>query len=395
MKVLVLNCGSSSLKYQLIDMSNENVLASGLCERIGIDGKIKHKGKEKFEADINMANHMDAIKLVIDSLLNPNYGVISDIKEVNAVGHRVVHGGEFFTKSAIVNDEVIKAIEECIALAPLHNPANLMGIKACAELIPNISQVVVFDTAFHQTMPEKAFLYGIPYELYEKHKIRRYGFHGTSHKYVSQRAATLLGKNIEDLKIITCHLGNGGSVAAINAGKSIDTSMGFTPLEGLIMGTRCGDMDPAVVSFIMEKENLSNKEVDDLMNKKSGVLGLSGVSSDFRDIEDAAAKGNKRAQIALDSFHYRVAKYIGEYTSTLNGVDVIVFTAGLGENSKDSRQEICNYLKWLGVEIDDSKNSIRGEEIEITIPASKVKVLVIPTNEELVIARDTKELLDK
>lgn len=395
MKVLVLNCGSSSLKYQLIDMSNENVLASGLCERIAIDGKIKHKGKEKYEADVTMNNHMDAIKLVIDALLSPAHGVISDIKEINAVGHRVVHGGELFTKSAIVTDEVIKAIEECIELAPLHNPANLMGIKACEQLIPNISQVVVFDTAFHQTMPEKAFLYGIPYELYEKYKIRRYGFHGTSHKYVSQRAANLLGKDIKDLKIITCHLGNGGSVAAIDGGKSIDTSMGFTPLEGLIMGTRCGDMDPAVVSFIMEKEGLSNKQVDDLMNKKSGVLGLSGVSSDFRDIEDAASKGNKRAQIALDSFHYRVAKYIGEYTSTLNGVDSIVFTAGLGENSKSSRQEICNYLKWLGIEIDDSKNSLRGEEIEITTPSSKVKVLVIPTNEELVIARDTKELLDK
>lgn len=395
MKVLVLNCGSSSLKYQLIDMTNENVLASGLCERIGIDGRLKHKGKETYEVEATMNNHTDAIKMVIDALLDSKHGVISDIKEINAVGHRVVHGGEYFTKSVVVTDEVIKAIEDCIALAPLHNPANLMGIKACEDLIPGISQVVVFDTAFHQTMPEKAYLYGIPYELYEKYKIRRYGFHGTSHKYVSERAANLLGKDIKDLKIITCHLGNGGSVAAIDGGKSVDTSMGFTPLEGLIMGTRCGDIDPAVVSFIMEKEGLDNKQVDELMNKKSGVLGLSGVSSDFRDIETAASQGNKRAQIALDSFHYKVAKYIGEYTSTLNGIDAIVFTAGLGENSKSSRQEICNYLKWLGIEIDEEKNSKRGEEIEITTPSSKVKVLVIPTNEELVIARDTKELLDK
>lgn len=395
MKVLVLNCGSSSLKYQLIDMQNENVLASGLCERIGIDGRLKHKGKEVYEIETSMNNHTDAIKMVIDALLDANHGVISDIKEINAVGHRVVHGGEYFTKSVVVTDEVIKAIEDCISLAPLHNPANLMGIKACENLIPGISQVVVFDTAFHQTMPEKAYLYGIPYELYEKYKIRRYGFHGTSHKYVSERAANILGKDIKDLKIITCHLGNGGSVAAIGGGKSLDTSMGFTPLEGLIMGTRCGDIDPAVVSFIMEKEGLSSKEIDDLMNKKSGVLGLSGVSSDFRDIEAAAEQGNKRAQVALDSFHYRVAKYIGEYTSTLNGVDAIVFTAGLGENSKSSRKEICNYLKWLGIELDDEKNAIRGEEIDITLPSSKVRVLVIPTNEELVIARDTKELLDK
>lgn len=395
MKILVLNCGSSSLKYQLIDMNGENVLASGLCERIGIDGRLKHKGKENYEVEQTMNNHQDAIKIVIDALLSNDYGVISNINEINAVGHRVVHGGEHFTKSAIVTDEVLKAIEECIELAPLHNPANLMGIRACERLIPGVSQVVVFDTAFHQTMPEKAFLYGIPYELYEKHKIRRYGFHGTSHKYVSQKAADILKKDIKDLKMITCHLGNGGSVSAIDGGKSVDTSMGFTPLEGVIMGTRCGDIDPAIVSFIMEKENLTNKEVDEIMNKKSGVLGLSGVSSDFRDIEDAMKNGNKRAKIALDTFHYKVAKYIGEYTSSLNGIDAIVFTAGLGENSKTSRQEICNYLKWLGIEIDDDKNSKRGEEIDITSSNSKVRVLVIPTNEELVIARDTKELLDK
>ena len=396
MKVLVLNCGSSSLKYQLIDMTTENPLASGLCERIGIEGsRLKHKGKETYEVEQEMKNHEDAIKMVIDALLDEKHGVISDIKEINAVGHRVVHGGEHFAKSVIITDEVIKAIEECIDLAPLHNPANLMGIRACESLMPGVSQVAVFDTAFHQTMPEKAYLYGIPYELYEKYKIRRYGFHGTSHKYVSERAADILGKDKKDLKIITCHLGNGGSVAAINGGKCMDTSMGFTPLEGLVMGTRCGDIDPAVVSFIMEKEKLSNKEVDELMNKKSGVLGLSGVSSDFRDIETAAGEGNKRAQIALDTFHYKVAKYIGEYTSTLNGVDAIVFTAGLGENSKNSRKEICNYLTWLGIELDDEQNGKRGEELVISVANSKIKVLVIPTNEELVIARDTKELLDK
>ncbi len=395
MKVLVLNCGSSSLKYQLIDMSNENALASGLCERIGIDGRLKHKGKEEYKAELEMKNHEDAIKIVIDALLDEKHGVISDVKEINAVGHRVVHGGEHFASSVIINEEVIKAIEECIELAPLHNPANLMGIRACESLMPNVPQVAVFDTAFHQTMPEKAYLYGIPYELYEKYKIRRYGFHGTSHKYVSQRAADVLGKDIKDLKIITCHLGNGGSVAAISGGKCQDTSMGFTPLEGLIMGTRCGDIDPAIVPFIMEKEGLDTKEVDTLMNKKSGVLGLSGVSSDFRDIEEAVEKGNKRAKIALDAFHYKVAKYIGEYACALNGVDAIVFTAGLGENGKESRQEICNYLTWLGIEIDEQNNSTRGKEIIISKDNSRIKVLVIPTNEELVIARDTKELLDK
>lgn len=393
MKVLVLNCGSSSLKYQLIDMNGEKVLASGLCERIGIDGRLSHKGKEKYEAEIKMKDHQDAIKIVIDAILNKDYGVIDDIKEINTVGHRVVHGGEKFAKSTIINDEVIQAIKDCSELAPLHNPANLMGISACEKLMPGIKQVAVFDTAFHQTMPPKAYIYGIPYELYEKYKIRRYGFHGTSHKYVSDRAMDIL--NNKNLKVITCHLGNGGSIAAIAGGKCLDTSMGFTPLEGLVMGTRCGDIDPAVVSFIMEKEKLDAKGVDDLLNKKSGVLGISGVSSDFRDIEEAAVKGNKRAKLALDTFHYRVAKYIGEYMATLNGVDAIVFTAGLGENAKKSRVEICNYLKWLGIEIDDVNNSKRGEEIEISTKDSKIKVLVIPTNEELVIARDTKELLDK
>lgn len=394
MKILVLNCGSSSLKYQLIDMKDENVLASGLCERIGIEGgKFIHEGTEKYKQDVEMKNHEEAIKLVIDILVDKNRGVINDVKEINAVGHRIVHGGETFAESIIINDEVIKAIEKCSELAPLHNPANLMGIKACEKL--GVPQIAVFDTAFHQTMPKKAYLYGIPYELYEKYKVRRYGFHGTSHRYVSERASEILNTPKEKLKIITCHLGNGGSVSAINGGKCMDTSMGFTPLEGLIMGTRCGDIDPAVVSFIMQKENLDSKAIDDIMNKKSGILGISGVSSDFRDVESAAKNGNERAQIALDMFHYRVAKYIGEYTSVLNGVDAIVFTAGLGENSKPSREAICEYIKWLGVELDETSNSKRGEEIIISTPSSKVKVIVIPTNEEIVIARDTKEILDK
>ncbi len=397
MKILVLNCGSSSLKYQLIDMDNQDVMAVGLCERIGIDGRLKHtpKGKDSFVSEDAMKDHTDAVQMVINALLDKEHGVISDVSEINAVGHRVVHGGEYFSKSVVINDEVIKAIEACIDLAPLHNPAKPIGIRACEKLMPGIPQVAVFDTAFHQTMPEKAYLYAIPYELYEKHKIRKYGFHGTSHKYVSQRAVKMLGKDASELKVITCHLGNGGSICAVDGGKSVDTSMGFTPLEGLVMGTRCGDMDPAVVSFLMEKENMTNKDVDNLMNKKSGVLGLSGVSSDFRDLESAANDGNKRAKIALDSFHYRVAKYIGEYYAALGGADAIVFTAGLGENSKTSRKAVCDYLKCFGIEIDDDKNSIRGKEIDIASESSKVRVLVIPTNEELMIARDTKELLDK
>jgi len=397
MKILVLNCGSSSLKYQLIDMDNQNVMAVGLCERIGIDGRLKHEaaGKEKFVSEEPMKDHTDAVKMVIDALMDKEHGVISDISEINAVGHRVVHGGEHFSSSVIINDEVIKAIEDCVALAPLHNPANLIGIRACEELMPNVPQVAVFDTAFHQTMPQKAYLYAIPYELYEKYKIRKYGFHGTSHRYVSERAASMLGKDISQLKIITCHLGNGGSICAVDGGKSVDTSMGFTPLEGLIMGTRCGDIDPAVVSFLMEKEGLSAKEVDNIMNKKSGVLGISGVSSDFRDIESAKDDGNKQAEAALDAFEYRVAKYIGQYYIAMGGADAIVFTAGLGENSSTRRESISKYLKVIGVEIDSEKNKLRGQEIDITTPDSKVRVLVIPTNEELMIAKDTKELLDK
>jgi len=397
MKILVLNCGSSSLKYQLIDMDSQKVMAVGLCERIGIDGRLKHEaaGKEKFVSEEPMKDHTDAVKMVIDALMDKEHGVISNISEINAVGHRVVHGGEHFSSSVIINDEVIKAIEDCVALAPLHNPANLIGIRACEELMPNVPQVAVFDTAFHQTMPQKAYLYAIPYELYEKYKIRKYGFHGTSHRYVSERAASMLGKDISQLKIITCHLGNGGSICAVDGGKSVDTSMGFTPLEGLIMGTRCGDIDPAVVSFLMEKEGLSAKEVDNIMNKKSGVLGISGVSSDFRDIESAKDSGNKQAEAALDAFEYRVAKYIGQYYIAMGGADAIVFTAGLGENSSTRREAISKYLKVIGVEIDSEKNKLRGQEIDITTPDSKVRVLVIPTNEELMIAKDTKELLDK
>ncbi|MBE6011238.1 acetate/propionate family kinase [Anaeropeptidivorans aminofermentans] len=396
MKILVMNCGSSSLKYQLIDMENENVLAKGLCERIGIEGsKIKHEGNGKFETEKPMHDHTEAIKMVIDALLDPNHGVIKSIDEVNAVGHRVVHGGEYFSNSVIITEEVKKAIEACNDLAPLHNPPNLMGIYACENLMPGKPQIAVFDTAFHQTMPEKAYLYAIPYELYEKYKIRRYGFHGTSHKYVSDRAAALLGKDKKDLKIVTCHLGNGASVCAVKNGESVDTSMGFTPLEGLIMGTRSGDIDPAVISFLMDKEELKVKDVENILNKKSGVLGLSGVSSDFRDIEGACSEGNKRAEAALQAYYYRVAKYVGEYAAAMNGVDAIVFTAGLGENSADTREAICSYLGYLGVNIDKEKNNCRGKEVNFAAEGSKVDVLVIPTNEELVIARDTKELLDK
>ncbi|MDR1913928.1 MAG: acetate kinase [Clostridiales bacterium] len=393
MKILVLNCGSSSLKYQLIDMDGEVVLGKGLCERIGIDGKLKHSGKEEYAADITMRDQTDAIRIVIDALLNKDHGVLNSIDEVNAVGHRVVHGGEYFSSSVIVTDEVKKAISACVQLAPLHNPPNLMGIEACEKLLPGKPQAAVFDTAFHQTMPPKAFMYAIPYEMYEKYKIRKYGFHGTSHKYVAQRAAALLNKPIETINIITCHLGNGASVCAVKKGKSIDTSMGFTPLEGLVMGTRAGNMDAAIIPFWMEKEGLSVKEVESILNKKSGMLGLSGVSSDFRDIEDAKKQGDKRAEISLDVFHYRVAKTVGEYAAAMNGVDAIVFTAGLGENSASSRAAICEYLGYLGLAIYSQKNSVRGQEIDFSAHGSKVRALVIPTNEELMIARDTLELI--
>ena len=398
MKVLVINCGSSSLKYQLIDMETESVLAKGLCERIGIEGsRLKHEptGKDKVVIEENMADHNDAVKMVLDALVDPNHGVISSMDEINAIGHRVVHGGEEFSGSVIIDDAVMNALVKCSDLAPLHNPANIIGIKACEKIMPGVPQCGVFDTAFHQTVPKKAYLYALPYEYYEKYGVRRYGFHGTSHRFVSSEAAKMMGKPIEETKIITCHLGNGGSIAAVEHGKSVDTTMGFTPLEGLIMGTRCGDIDPSIVTFLENKEGLSAKEVDEIMNKKSGVLGISGVSSDFRDVEAAAAEGNERAQVALDAFAYKVAKSIGSYAAAMNGVDAIVFTAGLGENSGSTRQEICDYLGYLGVKLDAEANSKRGKAMEISTADSKVKVFVIPTNEELVIARDTKELLDK
>lgn len=395
MKILVLNCGSSSLKYQLIDMDGEKVLARGICERIGIEGaNLQHtaNGGEKFVKTQPMNNHSDAIKLVMEALTDPEHGVISSIDEIAATGHRVVHGGEAFKSSAIINDEVIKAIEDVSDLAPLHNPPNLTGIKACVELMPNTPQAAVFDTSFHQTIPEKAYLYAIPYELYEKYGIRRYGFHGTSHRFVSERAAKILGKDLKELKIISCHLGNGGSVAAISGGQSVDTSMGFTPLEGLMMGTRSGDIDPAIEPFMMEKENLTIEETVSMLNKKSGVLGVSGISSDFRDVDEAAKAGNVRANIALDMFCYRVAKYIGAYAAAMNGVDAVVFTAGLGENSATKRRHICEYLGFLGLYVDFEKNEQRGHEFIFSTDDSKVAAMTIPTNEELLIARDTKEL---
>ena len=396
MKVLVINCGSSSLKYQLIDMEKEEVLAKGLCERIGIDGRLKHEaiGKEKFVSEAPLKDHNDAIQAVLNALLDSEHGVITSMKEIDAVGHRVAHGGDHFKKSVLITPEVKKYITDFIELAPLHNPANLTGIEVCEKLMPGVPNVAVFDTAFHQTMPEKAFLYAIPYKYYEKYKIRKYGFHGTSHKYVSQECAKMMDIPIENLKIITCHLGNGGSVTAVQGGISIDTSMGFTPLDGIAMGTRSGSIDAAAVLFIMRKEGLSIDEMDRILNKESGVYGISGVSSDFRDIEEAENEDNKRAAIALETFAYRVAKTIGEYVATMNGVDAIVFTAGLGENSGPTRQLICNYLGYLGIELDSYKNSLRGEEIEITTKQSRVQVFVIPTNEELVIARDTKEIVE-
>ena len=396
MNMLVINCGSSSLKYQLINSDSEAVLAKGLCERIGIDGSVlthTPAGKDKVRIETPMPNHTVAVQLVIDALTNAEHGVIKSLDEIGAVGHRVVHGGEKFASSVVITDEVMKAIEECNDLAPLHNPANLIGINSCKEIMPNVPMVAVFDTAFHQTMPEKAYLYGLPYEYYEKYKVRRYGFHGTSHDYVSARAAQLLGKKREELKIIVCHLGNGASVSAVDHGKCVDTSMGLTPLEGLIMGTRSGDMDPAICDFICQKEGLTSAEMNTVLNKKSGVLGMSGVSSDFRDVEAAANEGNHQAAAALDAFYYRVAKYIGAYTAAMNGVDAIAFTAGVGENNIVGRAEICKYLGYLGTEIDSDKNNVRGEERIISKDGSKVTLMAIPTNEELAIARQTLELV--
>jgi len=398
MKILVLNCGSSSLKYQLINMKDESVLAKGICERIGIEGSnMKHQpeGKDAYKVTTPMSSHKDAVKLVLDALVDKDHGVIANIAEIDAVGHRVVHGGEEFAKSVVIDDKVKKALEACSQLAPLHNPANIIGIEACEAQLPNVPQIAVFDTSFHQTMPKKAYLYALPYEYYDKHKVRRYGFHGTSHRYVSQEAAKLLGKPITELKLITCHLGNGASVCAIKNGESVDTSMGLTPLEGLAMGTRSGDMDPAILAFIMEKEGLTAQQVTDVLNKKSGVYGVSGVTSDFRDIEAEAAEGNERAQAALDLYYYRVAKYIGAYAAAMNGVDAVIFTAGLGENSKECRAEVSAYLGYLGIKVDHEKNAVRGKVADFSAEGATVRSMTIPTNEELVIARDAKELLDK
>lgn len=399
MKVLVVNCGSSSLKYQLIDMEGEVVLAKGLVERIGIEGSIltqKVEGRDKYVISQPMATHKEAIKLVLQALIDSENGVIKDMSEISAVGHRIVHGGEKYSNSVLIDDDVMKALEECAKLAPLHNPPNITGINACKELMKDTPMVGVFDTAFHQTIPEHAYIYALPYELYTKYGIRKYGFHGTSHRYVSGLAAEMMGKNVEDLKIITCHLGNGASISAVKGGKSIETSMGFTPLEGVAMGTRSGSIDPAIITFLQKELNYSADEVDNIINKKSGVFGISGVSSDFRDIEDAAWKeGNKRAQLALDVFHYKVKKFIGSYAAVMDGVDCIVFTAGLGENSPETREFICSGLSYLGVGIDKAKNKVRGKAAEISTEDSKVKVFVIPTNEELMIARDVQGLVER
>lgn len=397
MKILVINCGSSSLKYQLIDMETEELMAKGLVERIGIEGsRIKHEtiGKEKKTIETPMQDHKRALELVMESLTNEEYGAIKSLDEIDAVGHRVVHGGEDFAQSVIIDEKVLKGIEDNVEIAPLHNPPNIMGIKACQRLLPNVKQVAVFDTAFHQTMPAESYIYALPYEYYEKYKIRRFGFHGTSHKYITNRAAEMLGKDVNEVNLITCHLGNGSSICAVKNGKSIDTSMGFTPLEGLAMGTRCGDLDPAILPFLMEKENLSTDEINTLINKKSGVLGISGVSSDFRDIEAARDEGNKRAKLALDIFEKRVRGYIGSYMTELEHVDAIVFTAGVGENSIEMRESIVNGLKSLGIKIDTERNNVRGEDKLISADDSSIKIFVIPTNEELMIARDTKALVE-
>ena len=396
MNVLVINCGSSSLKYQLIETDSEKVLAKGLCERIGIDGSmLTHQpgDADKIKKEIDMPNHTVAVKLVIDALTDKEHGVIKDLKEIDAVGHRMVHGGEEFAGSVVITEEVLSAVESCNDLAPLHNPANIIGVRSCQEIMPGVPMVGVFDTAFHQTMPKKAYLYGIPYEYYEKYKVRRYGFHGTSHDFVSKRTAEFLGKDRKDMKIIVCHLGNGASISAVKNGECVDTSMGLTPLEGLIMGTRSGDLDPAILEFICKKENISIEEMNTILNKKSGVLGLSGgISSDFRDLGNAADEGNEQAKVTLETYAYKVAKYVGSYAAAMNGVDAITFTAGVGENNISAREEICEYLGYLGIKIDTDKNNVRGEERVISTDDSKVKVLIIPTNEELAIARETVRL---
>ncbi len=396
MKILVINCGSSSLKYQLFDMDNHEVLAKGLCERIGIEGSLlKHNpiGKESVELAKPMENHQVAVQLVLDMLIDKQYGVIDSISEISAVGHRVLHAGQKYSDSIVVNEDVKAVIRECFDLGPLHNPANLIGIEACEKAMPGVKNVAVFDTAFHQTMPEKAYLYAIPYEYYEKYGIRRYGFHGTSHAFVSEKAIEFGNLDKNNSKVIVCHIGNGGSVSAVMNGKCVDTSMGLTPLEGLIMGTRSGDIDPAIIQFIAHKENKTIDEMLDILNKKSGVLGISGVSSDFRDLTKAASEGNHRAEVALETYAYRIAKYIGAYTAAMNGVDAIVFTAGVGENNGAIRKTVCEYLGYLGVKLDDAENEKRGEDLVISTADSKVKVMVIPTNEELRIAKETEALV--
>ncbi len=396
MNVLVINCGSSSLKFQLINSESEKVLAKGLCERIGIDGSLTYQpeGGEKVKSDKAMPTHTEAIQFVIDALTDAQTGVVKSLSEIGAVGHRVVHGGEKFASSVVITDEVKQAIEDCNDLAPLHNPANLIGINACQKLMPGTPMVAVFDTAFHQTMPEKAYMYGLPYEYYDKYKVRRYGFHGTSHSFVSKRAAELAEKPYDQVKTIVCHLGNGASICAVENGKSVDTSMGLTPLEGLVMGTRSGDIDPAILEFISKKEGLDIAGLMNMLNKKSGVFGLSNnLSSDFRDLEEGANSGNNEARIALEVFAYRVAKYVGSYVAAMNGVDVIAFTAGIGENSGTVRSSVLKYLGYLGISVDEEANKKRGEEIAISTADSKVKVMVIPTNEELAIARETVALV--
>lgn len=395
MNILVINAGSSSLKYQFIDIDTQAVLAKGLCERIGIEGSMltqKVEGKENLVREEHMNDHSDAIKMVIEALTGPEHNVIPDMSKIDAVGHRVVHGGEVFSGSVVIDDKVMEALKDCIPLAPLHNPANIIGIEACQKAMPGTPQVGVFDTAFHQQMPAKAFMYALPYECYTKHKVRRYGFHGTSHKYVAQQAAKMLGKPLEELKLITAHLGNGSSVSAVMNGHSVDTSMGFTPLAGVPMGTRCGDIDPAIVTYLMEKEGLDAKGVDALMNKESGVFGISGISSDFRDLE-AAMETNERAKLALDMFAYGVKKLIGAYAAAMGGVDAVVFTAGVGENTKITRADVTEGLEFMGIEIDKEANNCRGVQKDISAPGAKVKTLVIPTNEELMIALDTAALV--
>lgn len=396
MKVLVINAGSSSLKYQMLDMETETLMAKGLAERIGIEGSVvthQPAGGKKVTFTRPMDTHKEALDIIMKALVDPNHGVIKSLDEIDAVGHRTVHGAETFASSVVINEEVIEKMEECSVLAPLHNPANLIGIRACQELLPGVPMVGVFDTAFHQSMKPEAYIYALPYELYEKYRIRKYGFHGTSHRFVSLQAAKLMGKKPEDVKLISCHLGNGASIAAINGGKVVDTSMGLTPLAGLVMGTRCGDIDPEIMIFLRQN-GYTTEELDRMMNKESGVLGISGVSSDFRDLEASAAEGNKRAQLALDVFNYHVVTTIGAYVAALNGVDGIIFTAGVGENSATTRQQICDKISYLGITIDPDKNAQRGEEMIISTPDSKTTVMVIPTNEELMIARDTVELVN-